>query len=341
MKSAGRFALYGVGFFVLLALVFVAFGAPVGLSFQRIAEGALATEAGQARTLVKMTPLLLTGLGVLIAWRAGMFNIGGEGQFVMGGLLAMTFAILAKGAPAGFVTVMVLVGSAVGGGLYAYLAAWLQIRRGVQVVISTILLNFIALQCLDGLVRGPLRDPVGGLPQSAALPEAAMLTRFNRQTDLHIGVFLALLMAVIVWIWLSYRRGGYQTRLVGANPRAARAALIPTERIQARAMMISGALCGLAGGVELAGISGRLDAGFDQQWGFLAIPVALLGMLHPLGVVGSSLVFGVLFAGSQNMARVTPGGDRLIFVIQGVAVLAYLALQAIDQRKRWLQTEAV
>lgn len=164
-----------------------------------------------------------------------------------------------------------------------------------------------------------------------------MLARFNRQTDLHAGIIIGLVLAVIVWIWLSYRRSGYQTRLVGSNPKAARAALIPTSQVQARAMILSGALCGLAGGIELSGISGRLDSGFDQQWGFLAIPVALLGGLHPLGVVGSSALFGVLFAGSQSLARVTPGGDRLIFVIQGGAVLAYLALQAWQSRRQNMQ----
>lgn len=323
MKKA---LLVGVGLILVLLLVFVAFGLPVGEAFGRVIQGAVGSEAGLSRTLVRMTPLLLISLGIVIAWRAGLFNIGGEGQYIVGGLFGASIALFQPN------TVLILVATALGGALYALVAAWLQIARQVQVVISTILLNFVAVQLLNFAVRGPLQEEAGRTPQSERLPDAAMLARFNPQTDLHVGVWVAVALAILVSAWMFLTPSGFRVRLVGAGPGAARANRIPVSRVQYLAMGLSGALCGLAGGIELTGIAGRLDAGFPQNYGFLAIPVALLGGLHPLGAAASSFVFGGLLAGSTSLARVTAGGDRLIYVIQGLMVLGYLAFQAYESR---------
>lgn len=322
------------GLLLALILTLLVFGLPVGESLARLWEGAFGSPGALARSLVKATPLLLTGLGMVVAWRAGMYNIGGEGQFIVGGLMgAWLFALVPTLAPA-VLNVGILAATALGGALYALLAGWLQVTRGVQVVISTILLNFVALQALDWAVSGPLRRSDGRLPMTDALPNAAMLQRFDRQTDLHSGIFIALVAALAVYGFLFWTRAGFRLRLVGANPSAARACRIDASRSQLLAMGLSGALCGLAAGIEFTGITGRLDTGFSQQWGFLAIPVALLGGLNPLGVVGSSLYFGALFAGSENLARFTPSGSTMVYVIQAVAVLGYVGLQAWQQRRK-------
>jgi simple sugar transport system permease protein len=241
--------------------------------------------------------------------------------------------LLPLGAPSSVGTVAVLAGCMVGGALWAGIAGWLHVKRGVQVVISTILLNFIAIQLLGYAVSGPLQEAKRVLPQSDPLPESWMLYRFSRQMDLHSGVFLALLAAAGVYIYLLFTRDGFRLRLVGDNPRVARANRIDAGAVQIRAMLLSGALCGLAGGVELTGIQGVLDTSFSQQWGFLAIPVALLGGLHPLLTVVSALYFGVLFAGSRNLASFTQGATAMIFVIQAVAVLGFVGLQAAMARR--------
>ncbi|HRF60971.1 MAG TPA: ABC transporter permease [Fimbriimonadaceae bacterium] len=334
MRALGRGAGMAVGLVLALVITLALFGLPVGESLRLIVDGAFGSEAGLSRTLVRMTPLLVTGLGMVIAWRAGMYNIGGEGQFVVGGLGGALVFHLAPALPPALLNLAILIATILGGAAYAGIAGWLEVKRGVPVVISTILLNFIALQLLDWAVSGPLQESKRQLPLTQALPNEAMLQRFSRQTDLHSGAILAVLVALGVFGYLFWTRSGFRLRLTGANPRAARASGHSPDAIRMRAMLLSGALCGLAGGIEYTGISGQLGMGFSQNWGFLAIPVALLGGLHPIGVIGSSLYFGALFAGTENLARFTKAGSTIVYVIQAVAVLGFVGLAA------WLEDRA-
>lgn len=305
-----------------MILTFLIFGLPVGSSFRLIAEGAFSDKIAISRTLVAMTPMLLTGIGMTFAWRAGMYNIGGEGQFICGGLAGAALFQAMPSAPSW----LLLLATCIGGMLIAVFAGWLQIKRGVPLVISPILLNFIALQFLDWACAGPLKDPVGGVPLSKRLPETSMLLRFDRQTDLHSGTVYALVIAVLAYIFLFLTPEGFRIRLVGQNARVARSNRMNPNQIQLGAMAISGALCGLAGGIEYVGISGQIGTSFSQNWGFLAIPVALLGSLHPLGVIASALYFGALFAGCNNLARYSSAQNSIIYIMQAVAVLIVVAL---------------
>ncbi|MCC7229604.1 MAG: ABC transporter permease, partial [Fimbriimonadaceae bacterium] len=272
-------------------------------------------------------PLTLCGLGVVVAWRSGLYNIGGEGQFIMGALLSGIWAKWLVGPSWGLMGIAALIlASFIGGALWSSVAAWLYIKRGVEAVISTLLLNFIAIHFLDFAVSGPLQEARRQVPQSDALVNGLMLAKFNPRSDLHVGVLVAVAVAMATYVYLLKTKDGFRLRVVGENPRVARANRYPTSSIQFRAMLLSGGLCGLAGGVEFLGVTGYLGKGFPQQWGFLAIPVALLAGLHPLWVLVSALYFGALFAGTQNLASFTPAGTSLVYLIQGSAVLGLVGL---------------
>ena len=317
-----------------LVLTFLVFRLPVGESLSLIFQGSLANKVGIARTLVKSTPLILTGLGATVAWRAGMYNIGGEGQFLVGTLAGCWFAhAFSTALPAPLLMVCILLACIVGGALWAFIAGWLFIKRGVEVVISTILLNFIAVQLLDWAVSNPLQEVKKQLPQTDLLPESVMLPRLDRQLDLHAGIVIVWVAAIGVWAWIRYTKAGYRLRLVGASPSAARANRVDAKQVQIVAMMFSGGLCGLAGGIEYLGIAGQVGQGFSQQWGFLGIPVALLAGLNPLGVIPSAIFGGALFAGSENLGRFTQAGATLVYVIQAIVVLGLVAVNRFASKR--------
>lgn len=330
------------GLVLSLAVTLAVFGLPVGHSMALMAQGAFGDKLAITRTLVKTIPLTITAMGIIVAWRAGMYNIGGEGQFVSGGLAAAVLAnwLIPSSIPGWMGLTAMLIVSVVGGAAWGGLAGWLKTKRGVEVVISTILLNFVAIQLLAWVVAGPLKDPAGGVPLTLQLPDRVMLPKFDPQTDLHFGIFIAALAAVLTYAFLYFTRAGFRTRLVGEGERAARANRIDADRVKIGAMLISGGLCGLAGGVEYTGIAGQLGTSFAQGWGFLAIPVALLGGLHPFWVVLSALYFGALFAGSRNLAGFTEQGTTIIYIIQAAAVLGLIAIGALSFKKPILK-EAV
>jgi general nucleoside transport system permease protein len=326
--AAWAFALF-VGLTLILGLTLWASGLEVIPSLNAIAQGAMGDKFGAARTFARATPLLLCGLGMALAWKARMYNIGGEGQYVAGGLMAAAAYRYAPSLPPFVFQLFALIAGCIGGGIIAFLAGWLQVKRGVQVVISTILMNFILINVLGWMVSGPLQESKKQIPQTERLPREMALWRPDPQTDLHLGMGLALVAAAGVGTWLSSTKGGFRLRLVGENPRAARASRAPVEAIQMQAMSLSGALCGVAGAVTYLGVSRQVGLGFAEGWGFLAIPTALLGALNPWGLIASSLYFGGLIAGSEGLARTAATGNTAIFIIQGVAVLAFISLRKV------------
>lgn len=297
-------------------------------SARLIAIGAFGGELGISRTLVKWIPLCLAGLGIVVAWRGGMYNIGGEGQFVVGGI-AGAFAAkpLLDSSPSWLIAApVILIASTVAGAAWGWLAAWLFVRRGVEVVISTILMNFVAIQMLAYLVSGPMRERSGWLPKTDRLPAVTALPKFDPAYDLHYGIGLAVMAVAAIYFFLYLTKQGFRLRLVGENARAARANRIDAPRARLLAMAVSGGLCGLAGGVEYMGVTQQLGQGFSQNWGFLAIPVALLAGLHPIAVCLSALYFAAILAGSRNLAGFTADGTVLIYIVQAAAVLGLVAI---------------
>jgi simple sugar transport system permease protein len=278
-------------------------------------------------TLVRATPLILTGLAVAIAFRAGVFNIGAEGQFIVGAAAATAAALAMHSLPAFILVPSMLVLGFGAGALWAWIAAILRARFHVLEVISTIMLNFVALHLVSYLVRGPLQEPTHIYPQTVTFVDAARLPRFGSTTRLHLGFLVAVLACVAAWFVVRYTAAGFRLRAVGANPDAARSAgMIDAARATMRAFLISGALAGLAGAIEVSGVTYALYENISPGYGFTAIAVALLAQLNPLAVVGTGILFGALEAGATAMQRDAGVPSVVVSIVEALIILALLAL---------------
>ncbi len=347
LKGSG----YLLGLIVLLVVTFLALRVPPMVGLAKIWEGAIGSKDDGywypiTETLLKTIPLVLTGLSVVVSWRAGLFSIGAEGQLTIGIVVATAIAKVGGHLPGSLLCLLMILGSMGAGAFWGLLAGWLRIRRNVQEVISTIMLNYIALQILAWVVEGPLQEATHVKPQSDPIPTVALLPRIlpptltdGMQTRLHLGIVFAVLAVVIVAVYLFRTPSGFALRLIGQNPEAAKLARLNADRVRLQAIAISGALCGLAGVIELLGVTGTLYRDFSPGWGYTAIPVALLGGLHPAGTALSALFFGGLTSGTSNLARFTQGvSSVLVYVIQGAAVLAVVGARAWKNRKAGTET---
>ncbi len=312
-----------------VAIIYLTHG-DVHLALSSLISGAFGSPYSIGNTLVKTTPLLLTGLGVAIAFRAQMFNIGGEGQFLVGGLLASYVAVNISATShlaAPLLIPLMMLAGAVAGALWAGIAGWLKTARNVPEVISTIMLNFVAIELLSYLVNGPMQRADKSQPATDALGDNATLPIIWHGTSVHAGLILALVSAVVVWVLISRTVLGFAIDVVGDNPVAARLAGYSVPKTILSAMLWSGALCGLAGAVELSGVVGFLPEGYSPGYGYTAVAVALLGRLNVAGIALAALLFGALSAGGDNMERMAGIGHELGFVIQAVVLLVLLASQ--------------
>ena len=286
------------------------------------------TNAFLSATLVRATPLLLAGLGVALAFRAGIWNIGAEGQLLAGAAAATALSLLPGDIPRIVMVPAVLAAGAIAGTLWASVAELLRRRRGVLEVISTIMLNFVALHLVGFLVHGPLQEPLGIYPQSSPIAEASRLPRLVPGTRLHSGFAIALFIAPLLWWWLRSTAAGFRLRAVGANPDAARiAGRIDVARVAGMAFLASGALAGLAGAVEVSGVTFALYENLSGGYGYTAIIVALLGRLDPLAIIPSAILFGALESGALAMQREAGIPSVVVTAIEAVIVLAVLVAE--------------
>lgn len=329
LRSAGQPALaFAVTLAVAAALLALGGHSPAD-AFGALARGAFGSwNRFVSFTLVQATPLLLTGLAVAWAFRAGVWNIGAEGQLHAGALAGVALAVSWPEASAPVLLTATFVAAAVGGAAWALVPVAMKTRLGVGEVITTLLMNFVALFLAQFLVQGPLRESRGVFNMTDEIPAAAQLPSLVPGTRLHVGFLVGVVIAAGLWLYLSRAPGGFRLQVAGASPRAAEASgrFDPT-RVVRRAFLASGAVAGLAGWIQVAGVTGRMYEGLSPGWGYTAIAVALLGRLHPGAIVLSAVAFGALGAGGGAMQRDAGVPEAWVRGTEALLILALLAVE--------------
>ncbi len=315
------------GVLILLA------GANVGEVYAAMFRGAFGGQRQLTETILKAMPLLMVGLGLTVAFRARVWNIGGEGQFFMGALFGSVIALSFPELPRPLLLTMILMAAVIGGMLWALLAGYMKIKWNVNIIISTLMLNYIAIFFVLYMARGPLQDPNGYLPESAQFISAARLPTFFG-TRIHLGVLLTLLLVPLVYALLWYTPLGFRLRAVGSRASVARYAGVSVERSILFVMAFSGGLIGLAGIIEVLSLHTRLKGNISGGYGFTGILVALLGRMNPVGVLVSAFLFAALIIGAESMHVVSGLPSALADAIQAIIVLSVLAVDGLVRKRR-------
>ncbi len=299
-------------------------------AYASLLSGSLGDARGWANTMNSATPLILAGLSVAFGFRAGLFNIGAQGQFFLGAFAGAIFGGVA-GIPFPLHILVAVFGGFLFGGLWGFIPGLLKAWRGAHEVVTTIMLNSIAALGLNWLAATYFRDPGATFPRTPDALPSALLPTILEGTRMHAGILVALAAAVAVWFVLFKTTLGFEIRTVGSNPDAARYAGIRPALITVLTMSIAGGLAGTAGAIEILGITKNYPAEYNTTYGFDAIAVALLGRAHPFGVVGAALLFGVLRAGAGAMQRETGIPIDIISVVQG-AIILFVAAEVVIRR---------
>ena len=322
--------LSGTGITLLLVMLFAAVliaaaGSNPFSAFREIIVGAFGTKRMFGETIVKMCPLLLTGLGLTITFRAGLSSVGAEGQIIVGGLFTTIVALQLPETLSPFLAVPIcLVAGGVGGALWAAVPGILKAKMGTSELVNSVMMNYLATFLLSWMLSDVIKEPGGFHPQTAQIPEAARIPMVMSGSRMHYGIFFAIVLAFAVY-WMLWRTPlGYQMRLSGFNKSAAVYVGVPQARNIVLAMALHGFFSGLAGAVEIMAVQYRCIAGFSNNVGFDGIAVSLLGKNHPVGVVISSFALAALRSGSGNMQRTLQVPASLISVIQGLIICLVL-----------------
>ena len=315
---------------LVASLAMLASGTNPIKAYLALGEGAFGTQKAVIETLIKATPFILGGLGIALAFRGGLFNIGVEGQLFVGSAFAVTIGYSIE-LPAFIHLPLALLGGMFGGAIWAAIPGYFKARSGAHEVITTIMLNFIALRVINWAigVNGPMRAPRTVVPETPAVFESARLPILIPDTRLHAGVIIAVFAALVVYWFLWRTVAGFELRTVGANPSAARYAGINVEFNIVRTMALSGALAGLGGGIQVLGLAPyNFTTGFNVGLGFDSIAVAVLGGIHPFGVTMSALLFGAMDSGARLMQLRTKVPIDIITIVQGL-ILTFVAANQI------------
>jgi len=310
-----------------------AIGIAPGPALRSMVEGALGSPFALAETATRATPLLLTGLAAVIAFRARFWNIGGEGQLYLGALAAVAVGAGAIEGPPWLLVPLVLAAGAAAGATGALLPALGKVGTGADEVVTTLLLNFVIALFVQMMLEGPMKDPMGlGWPQSPPLLDEASLPRLVERQRLHAGLLLGLGLALLLQLVVSRTVWGLGVRAVGHNPRASAYAGLPVGRTTVLVAMLSGALAGLAGAGEVAGLKGYLTADLSPGYGYAGIVVAMLAGLSPLAVIPAAFLVAAVFVGADTMGRTLGISSyfadlvvalSLLFVLVGGLLLRY------------------
>ena len=306
-------------------------------------DGAFGSSNAFAETLVKATPLLLVALGICISFRGDVINIGGEGQMIIGAILATWVGLTFTGLPGWLVVTISLVAGFLGGAIWGGIPGVLKAYFSVNEILSTVMMNAIAVQLMNFLLRGPMIDPsqaelASKIPQTARLLDAFRLPRLA-PTRLHLGALIAVILAIAVYILLWRTTLGYRIRAVGQNPNASRYAGIKVQRYMVLALLLSGAFAGLAGATQVFGVNYRMitdgsSSGFTGSAGFNGIVAALFGQLHPLWSIPASILFGALLVGANKMQRVVQVPSALVIALNGLVVVFVVSSEILRKRRQ-------
>ncbi len=282
--------------------------------------------------LVASTPILLTGTAVALAFRGGYWNIGAEGQLLVGAIAAAAVGQIA-GMPQVLQVPLIILGGALGGAVWALGPALLRVRFGIDEVVTTLLLNPVALLLVNALLHGPWRDPVSGFPESPRIVDAAEFPQLLERSRLHLGFVVAIVVVVTVGYVISRTPAGLRLRAVGLSPEGARFAGIDVSRTLLITALVSGAIAGIAGAGEVAGMQYRLTSGISPGYGYTGIVVATLGTLTMPGVTLAALFLGDLTVGASSAGRALGIPSQLGAVVQGTLLLVTIGLLAIRRNR--------
>jgi ABC-type uncharacterized transport system permease subunit len=312
-----------------ISIMLIALGASPAAVFADLWMGAFGSWLACTDTLVKATPLVFTGLAIAVAFQGALWNIGADGQLVVGAMAAGAIGPALGGRPHPIAILAMFAAGAAGGAVWGGLAGWLRARREVNEVISTIMLNFIAAQMLSWAVHGPLMEASRSFPQSVVIAPNAQLAYYFEPSRLNCGMIVALVLAAGCHLMLFHSAAGFELRALGRSRRASAFFGIPIRHLTVGAMTLSGALAGVGGAVQVSAITHRLFETMSPGWGYEAIAVALVARLNPLAIVPSAILFGALDNGSQAMQRAHGVSPVLVNVIQGMVIIILVAFDAV------------
>ncbi len=319
-----------IGLFVLSAL-----GKDPVAAYKALFDGAFGSQRAIIQTIIKATPLLLVGIGICIAFRGGVTNIGGEGQIIVGALASAAVALYVPIESRAVMLPLCLIASMLAGALWGGIPGFLKARMGVNEILTTVMMNSIAVYLSNFLLRGPMIDPkeieMGTrAAQTALMPETTWLTRLAPPTQLNTGTILAVVLAFVAFVLLWQTTIGYRIRAVGYNPDASRYAGIKVPVYQVLALVLSGAYAGLAGGIEVFGVQHRVLENISASYGFNGIVTALFGNLHPIGTIPAAFLFGGLMVGGNKMQRTVQVHSAFIDTMLGLIVLFVVGAKIIS-----------
>jgi ABC-type uncharacterized transport system permease subunit len=322
------------------SLIVLAAGQSPVEAFSAMFQGAFGSQRAIGETLLRATPLIFTGLAVAYGFRAGLFNIGAEGQLFLGGLAAAYFGIALGGLSWWLSVPLILLLSALFGAAWAFIPAIMKARIGAHEVITTMMFSYIGRYLVSYLVTGPLRAE-GGIPQTTTIAESSQLPRlsevlgFLQPTRAHFGILLGIGIAFVIWAVLKYTVIGYEARAVGFNRWASETGGISVGNTIVKSLCISGGLAGLAGAVEVMGVHDRLFDQFSSGFGFTGIAVALLAKNNPIAVIPSAILFGALSAGAGTMQLEAGVSQKLILIIQALVIFFVGAEAVVGATIKW------
>ena len=313
--------------FIVGGIIILSEGKSPVLAYTYLFRGAIGTPTAIGETIAKATALIFSGLCFAFAYKSSMFNLGGEGQIIMGAIFACVTAHIFRNTPSMGITVLCLFAGVLGGMIWGAIPGLLKARRNVNEMISSILLNYIATLFMERLFSGPLKE--ANIPQTAAIPESMRIPTLIPNTRAHVGFILAIIVAIAVWYYLSHTYRGYSLRAVGLNPDAAEVNGFNVKRMIVFSFIVSGAIAGLGGAVELTGLSFRLQQGFVAGFGFDGVAIGLIGQMHPFGIILAAFLFAALRTGTNSMQIMTGIPVSVVDIIQAVIIIFVVASMAL------------